>query len=199
VTTVGRVHVEPNLPVAVADRVVFTVDSRHPDPHMLVDQHARQETLMRAIAERRGLELSWTIPLDLPPCLCDPAVVTALERAAQEQGIPARRMHSGAGHDTQNLARIARVAMVFARSKDGRSHTPAEFTSAEDAASATAVLAAAPARLAPRLAVRDVRVTSAGAPVRPIVALWAASAARRRLGAWVRLELAAYRGAGSRR
>jgi allantoate deiminase len=51
-------------------------------------------------------------------------------------------MHSGAGHDTQNMARIAKVAMVFARSKDGRSHTPAEFTAVEDAVAAIRVLAA---------------------------------------------------------
>lgn len=142
VTTVGRIQVEPNLPSAVPDRATFTVDSRHPDPQALQEQHARQEELMRAVAQRRGLEISWSTPLDLPPCLCDPAVLVALERAAREQGVPFLRMHSGAGHDTQNMARIAKVAMVFARSKDGRSHTPAEFTAVEDAIAAIRVLAA---------------------------------------------------------
>ena len=52
-------------------------------------------------------------------------------------------MHSGAGHDTQNMAKIAKVAMIFARSKDGRSHTPEEFTSVEDAVAAIRVLAGA--------------------------------------------------------
>jgi allantoate deiminase len=97
---------------------------------------------MREIAERRGLQISWTKPLDLPACPSDPAIVAALERAATEEGIPFRRMHSGAGHDTQNIARIAKTAMVFARSKDGRSHTPEEFTSVEDAVAAIRVLAA---------------------------------------------------------
>jgi allantoate deiminase len=141
VSTIGRVHVEPNLPSAVPDRVTFTLDSRHPDPRALAEQHARQERLMREIAERRGLALSWSTPLDLPPCPCDASVVEALERAAGEQGIPFRRMHSGAGHDTQNLAEVAKVAMLFARSKGGRSHTPAEFTSVEDAVLAIRVLA----------------------------------------------------------
>jgi allantoate deiminase len=142
VTTVGRTAVEPNLPAAVPDKVVFTVDSRHPDPRAMKEQHARQEQLMREIAERRGLRISWSTPLDLPPCLCDPAVVAALERAGREQDVPFLRMHSGAGHDTQNMARIAKVAMVFARSEGGRSHTPAEFTSVDDAVAATRVLAA---------------------------------------------------------
>ena len=109
---------------------------------VLRGQHERQERLMREIAARRGLEVSWTTPLDLPPCPCNPDVVAALERAVDAQGVPFLRMSSGAGHDTQNLAKIAQVAMVFARSKDGRSHTPEEFTSGEDAAAATRVLAA---------------------------------------------------------
>jgi allantoate deiminase len=142
VTTVGRVHVEPNLPSAVPDKVTFTLDSRHPDQGAVEAQQAEQERLMREIAERRGLRISWTKPLDLPACPCDPEIVATLERAAREQGIPYRRMHSGAGHDTQNMAKIAKVAMVFARSKDGRSHTPEEFTSVEDAVAAIRVLAA---------------------------------------------------------
>jgi allantoate deiminase len=74
VTTVGRMRVEPNLPSAVADKVVFTVDSRHPDRQALQELHARQERLMIAIAERRGLQISWSTPLDLPP-------VSAIERS----------------------------------------------------------------------------------------------------------------------
>jgi allantoate deiminase len=143
VTTIGRVDVEPNLPSAVPDAVTFTVDSRHPDAEALRAQHARQEELMREVAERRGLTISWSVPLDLPPCPCDPELVETLERAARAQDVRHLRMHSGAAHDTQNMARAARVAMVFARSKDGRSHTPAEYTAVDDAVSAIRVLAAA--------------------------------------------------------
>jgi allantoate deiminase len=148
VTTVGRVEVEPNLPSAVPDKVAFTLDTRHPDQSTVDAQHERQEQLMREIAERRGLEISWTKPIDLPACPSDPTVVATLEAAATELGVPFRRMHSGAGHDTQNIAKIAKTAMVFARSKDGRSHTPEEFTSVEDAVAAIRVLTAALHRLA---------------------------------------------------
>jgi allantoate deiminase len=143
VTTIGRVHVEPNIPSAVPDKVTFTLDSRHPDQRAVEAQHAEQERLMREIADRRGLQISWTKPLDLPACPCDPGVVEALERSARDQGLPFRRMHSGAGHDTQNIAKIAKVAMVFVRSKDGRSHTPEEFTSVDDAVAGIRVLAGA--------------------------------------------------------
>ena len=60
VTTVGRVEVDPNLPSAVPDKVTFTLDSRHPDHRKVNAQHTQQEQLMREIAERRGLQISWT-------------------------------------------------------------------------------------------------------------------------------------------
>jgi allantoate deiminase len=148
VTTVGRMTVEPNLPAAVPDRVTFTVVARHP---VAAEQErlfaAHEEVFVRVAAERR-LDLATRLTLDLPPAPCDAETVAAFESAAAEEGIPALRMHSGAGHDTQRMATIARTAMVFVRSKDGRSHTPAEFTSVEDAVDGIRVLAAGLRKLA---------------------------------------------------
>jgi allantoate deiminase len=142
VTTVGKLGVEPNLAPAVPEKVIFTVDTRHPDPAEIQRLHARQEELMRTIAERRGLRISWTIPLDLPPCICDPGVVALLEKTARTLHIPSMTMHSGAGHDTQNMAAAAKVAMIFVQSEGGRSHTPEEFTKVEHAVEGIRVLAA---------------------------------------------------------
>ena len=52
-------------------------------------------------------------------------------------------MASGAGHDSQQMAKIAKIAMIFVRSKDGRSHTPEEFSSIEDIVAGIEVLAGA--------------------------------------------------------
>lgn len=52
-------------------------------------------------------------------------------------------MPRGAGHDAQQMATIAKIAMIFVRSKDGRSHTPEEFTSMEDMGAGMGVLASA--------------------------------------------------------
>ena len=41
-------------------------------------------------------------------------------------------MASGAAHDTQFMASITRAAMVFVPSKEGRSHSIAEWTDMED-------------------------------------------------------------------
>jgi len=148
VTTIGRMEVEPNLPAAVPDRVRFTVDARHPDAGEQDRLFALHEATMRRVADARGLDLMTQIVLDLPPAPCDPATVATFEAAAGDEGIPVLTLHSGAGHDTQRMSKIARTAMVFVRSKDGRSHTPAEFTSVEDAVAGIRVLAAGLHRLA---------------------------------------------------
>ncbi|MBO0690958.1 MAG: M20/M25/M40 family metallo-hydrolase, partial [Candidatus Dormibacteraeota bacterium] len=148
VTTVGRLHVEPNLTAAVPERVTFTIDARHPDPGPLAELHARQAAVVRSVAGRRDLEARSRILFEQPPCPSDPELVALLERTASDLGVPALTMHSGGGHDSQQLARLARVVMLFVRSAGGRSHTPEEYTAPEDAALGIEVLAEAIRRLA---------------------------------------------------
>jgi allantoate deiminase len=148
VTTVGRIGAEPNLTPAVAEKVTFTVDARHPDPEQRLRLYARHEALMREVASRRGLQISWEITGDHLPAPCDEELVALLAASARDQGVPHMLMPSGAAHDAQQMARVTRIAMIFVRSKDGRSHTPAEFTSVADATAGIEVLAAALHRLA---------------------------------------------------
>ncbi len=143
VTTVGRVVVEPNGPAIVPEAMTFTVDARHPDPVARDALYAKHEALMREVAARRDLEIRWHHTFDQAPLTCDPELVRLLEEAAANQGVPTLTMASGAVHDTQRMAARCRVAMLFVRSKDGRSHTPAEFSSLEDCVAGIEVLAAA--------------------------------------------------------
>ncbi len=95
-----------------------------------------------------GLRSTWSIRIEKEPCLSDPDLVATFEAAAKAQGIPTLTMASGAGHDTQQMAKIARTVMIFVRSKDGRSHTPEEFSSIADICAGIEVLAAGLHRLA---------------------------------------------------
>lgn len=148
VTTVGRMTVEPNGPAIIPEAVTFTVDARHPDPVAREALYSEHEALMREVATRRNLEMAWHHTFDQTPLTCDPELVRLLQEAAEEQGIQTLTMASGAVHDTQRMAARCRVAMVFVRSKDGRSHTPAEFSSLPDCVAGIEVLAAALHRLA---------------------------------------------------
>jgi allantoate deiminase len=142
VTTIGRVAVDPNGPAIVPRAVTFTLDARHPDPTERHRLYALHDGLMREVAARRGLTLDTRVLFDLEPCLSDPALVATLRQAAADQGVATLTMASGAGHDAQQMAAIARVAMIFVRSKDGRSHTPEEFSSIPDIVDGIGVLAA---------------------------------------------------------
>lgn len=142
VTTVGRAVIEPNFPAVVPAKVSFVIDARHPDPAARHALYAKHNALMDEVAARRGLKLERDIAVDHEPCLSDAGLVTMLQRAAEAQGVPTITMPSGAGHDSQQMASIAKVAMVFVRSKDGRSHTQEEFSSLEDIVAGIRVLAA---------------------------------------------------------
>jgi len=49
-------------------------------------------------------------------------------------------MPSGAGHDAQDITHIAPTGMIFVPSVNGVSHSPKEFTTAEDMANGASVL-----------------------------------------------------------
>lgn len=149
VTTVGRMHVEPNYPMIVPARVTFTVNARHPYAEGGRELFARHEALFAAVAAANPqLGIGWTGGRDGAPTPCDPGTVRLLEEVAREQGLPAKTMPSGAGHDCEIMARHCKAAMIFVPSKDGHSHTPDEYTAPEEMATGIRVLAAALHRLA---------------------------------------------------
>jgi allantoate deiminase len=147
VTTVGRMHVTPNERAVIPRQVAFTVDARSPLTEQRETLLARHEALMREVAARRDLTLTLRIDSEREPVACDPQLVETLTTAAAEAGVPAMRMTSGAVHDAMQLGEVARIAMIFVRSQGGISHSPEEFTSADDAAAGTEVLVRALHRL----------------------------------------------------
>jgi len=132
VTTIGRCTPYPNAPAVVPQSVTFTIDARHPDLEKRRALYATHEALIKEVAARRGLGVEMRTLFDHEPSLSAPELLRVLGEAAAEQNIRTLTMASGAGHDSQQMAEIAKVAMIFVRSKDGRSHTPEEFSSIED-------------------------------------------------------------------
>jgi allantoate deiminase len=149
VTTVGRLLVEPNYPAIVPERVIVTVNARNPELAGGRELFARHEaTFARIAAANPQLDINWFGTPGGEPTICDPDTVRLLEEVAREQGVASKTMPSGAIHDAQIMARRYKAAMLFVPSKDGRSHTPAEYTSPEEMAAGIQVLAAALHRLA---------------------------------------------------
>ena len=84
---------------------------------------------------------------DNRPALSDPLLLDVLEQSTEALGLTPRRMASGAGHDMAWFSRIAPSAMIFVPCKDGRSHTPEEWSEPGEIAAGAAVLLDAVLRL----------------------------------------------------
>uniref|UniRef100_UPI0013D9D9EF M20/M25/M40 family metallo-hydrolase n=1 Tax=Serratia marcescens TaxID=615 RepID=UPI0013D9D9EF len=55
-----------------------------------------------------------------------------INSTAKALGFTTKLMQSGAGHDTQEMAKIAPSAMIFIPSIGGISHSPKEFSTLTD-------------------------------------------------------------------
>jgi allantoate deiminase len=141
VATVGSIECAPNVPNVIAGSVEFTLDIRHMSETLLTGFCDTVLGTFRTIAERRGLKIRVRSVLHTRPAPMDPVLTGRLERICSSRGIPYRRMMSGAGHDAQMFRSVCPTAMLFVPSRGGISHSPDEYTSPEDLALGTAVLA----------------------------------------------------------
>ncbi|HKA60528.1 MAG TPA: Zn-dependent hydrolase [Gemmatimonadales bacterium] len=143
VATVGRLRVEPDQINVVPGRAILTVDLRHSDLKARRAMDDRVRSLCATVAGERSLGLDIRTLQERPPVAMDPNVRAVLTRAAEECGVEAPEMVSGAGHDAQILAARCRVGMLFVPSIGGRSHCPEEATSPRHLELGTRVLARA--------------------------------------------------------
>ncbi len=143
VITLGKWEVKPGAVNIVPESVQFSLDLRHPDEATKQRLAAAIWSRCQTIAQERGLELSGEILSDSPPSNMDSALQSVLIQAAETCGASWRAMPSGAGHDSQEMARHLPTAMLFVPSVEGRSHSPAEYTALADAVRGASVLATA--------------------------------------------------------
>jgi N-carbamoyl-L-amino-acid hydrolase len=144
--TVARIEVAPNSSNSVAETVRFTIDFRHPDAAVLAERGDAIEATIRAAVKNCGVAV--TERFHALPVQFAPEVTGAVERAAAAQGLSAKRMPSGAFHDAQFMVPLCPSGMIFVPSRRGISHNPAEYSSAQQLARGTRVLAQVLAELA---------------------------------------------------
>ncbi|MFC7157459.1 Zn-dependent hydrolase [Halomarina halobia] len=143
VGTVGKSTVAPNGTNVIPGRVDLGVDIRDTDGEHLRDAVSSAKDRAREIASRRELDCRWRSLLDVSPTAMSPEIIRRLIGAVRDSGYDYRRMLSGAGHDAMNVAAVAPTGLLFVPSRDGVSHSPAEYTSPEDLYAGTRVLEAA--------------------------------------------------------
>ena len=140
VATVGRLIASPNTTNVIPGRVVLTVDLRDLDPAKLGRFSGLFERLGREIGAATGTTFGFKSLVDSEPAIADARVMDWVDSSAAGLGLRRQRMPSGAGHDAQEMARIAPMGMIFVPSVGGISHSPREFTKPEDVSRGADVL-----------------------------------------------------------
>lgn len=138
--TIGRVRLDPNLPTVIPEFAELSLDLRHPDDAVLAEMLARAEAIAAAVAAREGCGVTFEPFWHSPPTPFAPELVERVAASAERNGVPAMRLYSGAGHDAKYMADLAPSAMVFVRTRAGRSHCEDEFAAWDDCVAATRVL-----------------------------------------------------------
>lgn len=128
VATVGTIAYEPNAVNVIPSKVVFTIDLRNPDNNILKDEERRLQDFYKQLEQSDGVIVEAEQLVRFDPVTFDSGIVELIESFADARGFSHRRMTSGAGQDSQMMARIAKTAMIFVPSVKGISHNPAEYT-----------------------------------------------------------------------
>ena len=131
VTNIGVVHVHPGASNIVPGRAELVHEMRDPDSATLERLAVECAALGSEVARGRQLQVEVRPMSATTPAACSPRVMAMIEGAAAELGLTWRRLYSAAGHDAQNLARIAEAGMIFIPSRGGRSHRVDEMSDGE--------------------------------------------------------------------
>lgn len=146
--TIGLQEYYPNVINVVPDRVRFITDLRNPDFQSLLRAQMQLDDYVERESTQSGIPVTRTEQVRLAPVDFSQEVVHLVDGAARGLGLTTRRMVSGAGHDAQMMAAVAKAAMVFVPSVGGISHNEKEYTTPEDLVNGANVLLQAALELA---------------------------------------------------
>lgn len=124
--TVGKLSIAPGAVNAIPERVVFTVDLRHPESAELDRLEALIESTCIEAAAAHGCNSAQRRIFDMAPAAFSEALLDRLREAAASAELRSKPMLSGAFHDALFVNRVAPAAMIFVPCRDGLSHNEAE-------------------------------------------------------------------------
>jgi len=130
--TVGIIQVKPAVGNIVSAEAYLTYELREQSGELLRSLAEKSRALAAKVASARGLEVSIETILEIDPVPVAEEVKGAILAATDELGLTYLRLPAMAGHDAQVVGRVASAGMIFVPSRDGRSHSPLEFTADED-------------------------------------------------------------------
>ncbi len=133
VGTVGRIQAEPGAPNVIPGKVRMSLELRDLSSEKIQELFQQIQDEAKKIGEKTGTRISFAaIDAMAKPALTNSTIQDLLEESARELSLSSLRMPSGAGHDAQEIARIAPIGMIFVPSVGGISHSPREYTRSSD-------------------------------------------------------------------
>ncbi len=143
----GQIEFKPGAYNIVPERAILALEFRAPDQDVMDRLERALLEIAGQQAENAGLELTADRQGCIPPTPCAPAAQQAFRKTCEILDLTPIALHSGAGHDTQALARVCPAGMIFIPSIGG-SHNPAEYATWEACFNGANVLLQAALRLA---------------------------------------------------
>uniref|UniRef100_UPI002586A094 hydantoinase/carbamoylase family amidase n=1 Tax=Algoriphagus sp. TaxID=1872435 RepID=UPI002586A094 len=141
VGTVGKIQAFPGAGNVIPGEVKLNLEIRDLSSEKIWTIYKEIEGKAKALAEKSGTQLEIKhIEVASKPALADPMIREVIKNQADKLGLTTKSLPSGAGHDAQEMARIAPMGMIFIPSKDGISHAPEEFSTKQDLANGANVL-----------------------------------------------------------
>ncbi len=140
VGTVGKISSFPGASNVIPGKVLMSLEIR--DLSMEKVEMLFGEVQKRAdeIASASKTKISYDLQFITMPALSNKLLQGKVDASAKALGFTTKFMPSGALHDSQNMALVAPMAMIFVPSVGGISHSPKEFTKAEDMTNGANVL-----------------------------------------------------------
>jgi beta-ureidopropionase / N-carbamoyl-L-amino-acid hydrolase len=141
VATVGRIQAEPGAPNVIPGKVVMSLEIRDLSKEK-IDQvfHEIQKSAIQ-IASESGTSITFSaLDVTAVPAPTDKRLRKIIDDSARAIRLTTKTLPSGAGHDAQDMARLAPTGMIFVPSVAGISHSPKEFTHPKDMANGATVL-----------------------------------------------------------
>lgn len=130
--TFGDIRAEPGSRNTVPEKLVVSVDLRHPDPAVLDDMDRQFRDFVEETCLHKRLDGLVEELWHMPVTVFDRDCVEAVRSATRELGYSHMEMVSGAGHDSLYVAKVAPTSMIFVPCEDGISHNEAENARPED-------------------------------------------------------------------
>jgi N-carbamoyl-L-amino-acid hydrolase len=141
VGTVGKIEAFPGAGNVIPGEVKLNLEMRDLSSEKIWKIYSEIEAKAKSLASEAGAEVSITHQeVASKPALADEGIRKIIGDQAKAMGFSTLSLPSGAGHDAQEMARIAPMGMIFIPSKDGISHAPSEYSSPEDIANGANVL-----------------------------------------------------------